>query len=165
MSPTTIQMSELKVHTNTEKTPIPCHVPEFQAYNGGGFVKPDYYNNHSSLLSLWNLKIMKDTLRLLSFHLRYAVSIACPFGSSRGLPRASNLVNKSGSEPQLVYTPYLFVCNHIVFSHLVAMTNLSRSQTSTNHKLLTSYFCKRSFYSSSSILFIYRYLCHYLTLF
>jgi hypothetical protein len=27
-------------------------------------------NNHSSLLSLWNLKIMKDTLRLLSFHLR-----------------------------------------------------------------------------------------------
>jgi hypothetical protein len=27
-------------------------------------------NNHSSLLSLWNLKIMKDTPRLLSFHLR-----------------------------------------------------------------------------------------------
>jgi hypothetical protein len=26
-------------------------------------------NNHSSLLSLWNLKIMKDTLRLLLFHL------------------------------------------------------------------------------------------------
>jgi hypothetical protein len=45
-------------------------------------------NNHSSLLSLWNLKIMKDTLRLLSFHLcmlPYAVTIAYPFGSSRGL--------------------------------------------------------------------------------
>jgi hypothetical protein len=36
-------------------------------------------NNHSSLLSLWNLKIMKDALRLLSFLLRklpYAVTIA-----------------------------------------------------------------------------------------
>jgi hypothetical protein len=39
-------------------------------------------------LSLWNLKIMKDTLRLLSFHLRMlpcAVTIAYPFGGSRGL--------------------------------------------------------------------------------
>jgi hypothetical protein len=55
-------------------------------------------NNHSSLLFLYNLKIMKDTLRLLLFHLRmlhYAVTIAYPFG---GYARASNLVNKSGSE-------------------------------------------------------------------
>jgi hypothetical protein len=39
-------------------------------------------NNHSSLLSLWNLKIMNDTLRLLSFHLRmlpYVVTIAYEF--------------------------------------------------------------------------------------
>jgi hypothetical protein len=44
-------------------------------------------DNHSSLLSLWNLEIMKDTLRLLSFHLRmlpYAVTIAYPFGRNVG---------------------------------------------------------------------------------
>jgi hypothetical protein len=38
-------------------------------------------NNHPSLLSLWNLEIMKDTLRLLSFHLRMlpsAVGISVP---------------------------------------------------------------------------------------
>jgi DNA repair and recombination protein RAD54B len=35
-----------------------------------------FNNNHSSLLSLWNLKIMKDTLRLLSFHLRH-VALRC----------------------------------------------------------------------------------------
>jgi hypothetical protein len=48
----------------------------------------NHNNNHSSLLCLWNLKIMKDTLKLLLFHLRmllYAVTIAYPFGSSRGL--------------------------------------------------------------------------------
>jgi hypothetical protein len=39
-------------------------------------------NNHLSLLSLWNLKIMKDTLRLLSFHLHmlpYTVTITYPY--------------------------------------------------------------------------------------
>jgi hypothetical protein len=35
----------------------------------------DNNNNHSSLLSLWNLKIMKDILRLLSFHLRNRLPI------------------------------------------------------------------------------------------
>jgi hypothetical protein len=62
-------------------------------------------NNHSRLLSLWNLKIMKDTLRLLSFHLRMlpcAATIACTFGNNRGLhARASNLINKSEPESQL----------------------------------------------------------------
>jgi hypothetical protein len=44
-------------------------------------------NNHSSLLSLWNLKIMKDTLGLSSRlrMLPYTVTFAYPFGSSRGL--------------------------------------------------------------------------------
>jgi hypothetical protein len=44
-------------------------------------------NNHSILLLFWNLKIIKDTVRLLPFHLRMlpcAVTIAHPFGSSTG---------------------------------------------------------------------------------
>jgi hypothetical protein len=44
------------------------------------FLDNNNNNNHSSVLSLWNLKIMKDTLRL-SFHLRmlpHAVTIALP---------------------------------------------------------------------------------------
>jgi hypothetical protein len=68
----------------------------FLAKNAYSYIKIQY-NNHSSLLSSWNLKMMKDTLRLLSFHLRmlpYAVTFAYPFGSSRGLPRASNLFNR-----------------------------------------------------------------------
>jgi hypothetical protein len=64
-------------------------------------------NNHSGLLSLWNLKIVKDTLRLLPFHLRMlpcAVTIVYSFGSSRGLCTCINLVNKSWTEPQLECT-------------------------------------------------------------
>jgi hypothetical protein len=65
-------------------------------------------------LSLWNLKIMKDTLRLLSFHLRMLPYACCPalwqslthLGAVEGYIRASNRVNKSGSEPQLVCNPY-----------------------------------------------------------
>jgi hypothetical protein len=39
------------------------------------------------------------------FQQPHAVIIAYPFGSSKGYARASNLVNKSGSKPQLECTP------------------------------------------------------------
>jgi hypothetical protein len=47
---------------------------------------------------------MKDTLRLLPIppaHVALAVTIATHLGAVEGYARVSNLVNKSGSEPQL----------------------------------------------------------------
>jgi hypothetical protein len=65
-------------------------------------------NNHSSLLSLWNLNIMKDTLRLLLFHLRmlpYAVTIAYPFGNSRGLLHVHPILQTSAGLSRNGYAP------------------------------------------------------------
>jgi hypothetical protein len=62
-------------------------------------------NNHSSLLSLWNLKIMKDYYHSTCACFPTLWQSLTHLGAVEGYARASNLVNKSGSEPQLVYTP------------------------------------------------------------